>query len=871
MSSREGSDQEESSDERERSKSDEECKECENSDISDSSETDTASESDDFRHDSENSETDTASESDDFRHDSENSDTDTASESDVTIEENISFELMKTAFQSRVREYVIKNNKHIDPKCFLEDAYSHFERETTELLREYKFLKIHTSFKVCFIKMKVCEGGEIKEEELTRFFNTKTLTVTESTGLEHLYSSEIVEKTLNKVSEYQLMGSGWTLKSVEALYVNNCKCECFNGSSYIKLPSTIEVRKATINVKNMRDQKCFLWSVLAALHHNEFDSHVNRTSNYKKYETELNMKNIEYPVSVSQIERFENQNSQISINVYAFHETPLKNAATEVDGNDGNEIIADSDEMSGKIKPKKGFTIYPIRLTKEVKDNHIHLLLISAIVKNGKSNESDTSSMVQVNTHYCLIKNLSRLLQSQLSVSNRRMKYFCDRCLNYFYSTDKLDEHIRICIEMNSSKIVLPSEDEKWIEFTNYKNQLDVPYVLYADIESILEPISETNETNATPKGSYQRHVAHSIAFYFQSKHPDVSSFYKSYNGLDCISWFCNELKQIGKMTLKEFLNIKSMIPLTQEQLTEMRSTKKCFICKLDFTTGDIKVVDHCHMSGNFRGVAHQECNLNFKESRIIPVFFHNLKYDEKFLIEEIASCGRGKVDIIPITSENYISFTKLFHKDELFESDEYERSQFDFKDNIKFRFVDSYRFLPESLAKLASNLTTSELSVTRSEWNELNDEQFKLITQKGIYPYDYVDSTEKLLEKKLPPIEFFYNKLNESDISVKDYESAKLVWDSFNISSLLEYTNLYLKTDVLLLTDIVENFRRASKQSYDLDPAHYFTLPGYSWDCMLKYTKVKLELISDGNIDQLMFVERGRKRIHHSIFFIDS
>lgn len=205
------------------------------------------------------------------------------------------------------------------------------------------------------------------------------------------------------------------------------------------------------------------------------------------------------------------------------------------------------------------------------------------------------------------------------------------------------------------------------MKFENFKNELDVPFVLYADIESILEPMSEIDEFEDSPKGSYQRHIAHSIAFYFLSKHPDVQSFFKSYNGLDCIQWFCNELKQIGKMALNTFLNIKPMNALTDEQLIRMRHSKQCHICKGEFLNGDTKVVDHCHLTGDFRGIAHQSCNLNYKNARVVPVFFHNLRYDAKILVEEIASFGRGRVDIIPMNSENYISFTKLFHKDELF------------------------------------------------------------------------------------------------------------------------------------------------------------------------------------------------------------
>lgn len=174
----------------------------------------------------------------------------------------------------------------------------------------------------------------------------------------------------------------------------------------------------------------------------------------------------------------------------------------------------------------------------------------------------------------------------------------------------------------------------------------------------------------------------------------------------------------------------------------------------------------------------------------------------------------------------------------------------------LRLRFIDSCKFLQCSLAKLAENLPSDKLKITRHEWSHLDVEQFNLLTVKGVYPYSYIDSWEKLNETQLPPKEGFDDEFNDSKISDEAYEFAKKVWDAFRIKSLREYTDLYLKTDVLLLADVFENFRDNSMKIHELDPAHYLTLPGYSWDCMLKYTKVKVELFTE--IDHLLFAERG-------------
>ena len=134
--------------------------------------------------------------------------------------------------------------------------------------------------------------------------------------------------------------------------------------------------------------------------------------------------------------------------------------------------------------------------------------------------------------------------------------------------------------------------------------------------------------------------------------------------------------------------------------------------------------------------------------------------------------------------------------------------------------------------------------------------EKLDLLLRKGVYPYDYVNSIDKLDETCLPPKDAFFSKLNNTAISNESYKHAQEIWDTFKIKTMREYHNLYLTSDVVLLADVFENFRDICVKNYKLDPAWYYTAPGLSWDAMLKKTEVNLELLSDP--DMILMVEKG-------------
>ena len=204
----------------------------------------------------------------------------------------------------------------------------------------------------------------------------------------------------------------------------------------------------------------------------------------------------------------------------------------------------------------------------------------------------------------------------------------------------------------------------------------------------------------------------------------------------------------------------------------------------------------------------------------------------------------------IPSTEEKYISFSKKIVVDKYFS----RKMGKLLPKKFEIRFIDSFKFLQASLANLVSNLQPTDFK----NLNRVIKSNTSLLTRKGVYPYDYVSSIDKLKETKLPSKQAFYSKLYDEEITEEDYQHVISVWNTFNSQTLQDYHDLYLKTDVLLLADVFENFRRTCLKHYKLDPCHYYTAPGLAWDACLKETKQNLQLLKD--YDMLMMFEEGIK-----------
>ena len=172
---------------------------------------------------------------------------------------------------------------------------------------------------------------------------------------------------------------------------------------------------------------------------------------------------------------------------------------------------------------------------------------------------------------------------------------------------------------------------------------------------------------------------------------------------------------------------------------------------------------------------------------------------------------------------------------------------------NCKQRY--KKKFNKELIKRFACTYSFCNNDTTGSSSSERIN-KFILLIKKGVYPYEYMDNWERFNETSLPSKESFYSNLNMEDIDDIDYRHGNNVFNKFKLNNLGYYHDLYVQSDTLLLADVFENFRDMCLKEYELDPAHFLSLPGLAWQACLKKTNVELELLTD--YDMLLMVEEG-------------
>ena len=501
------------------------------------------------------------------------------------------------------------------------------------------------------------------------YFKTTPVTTTTDGGRRQLegHLQNAFDEILEKIETFTRNGSGWVLKAVLDVDLHLASYDPLRGSAHLLLPSKLRNSKSIVNIKN-DDDKCALWCILAKL----FPKHIqnnkkNLNTNpaaYREHEHEIDMTGVDFPLKIDDVGKVEKRNN-LAINIFT---------------------------LSSKMQ------VVPRRISEQYevpKERIVDLLYLV----NG------------THSHYCLITNLAGLCGPQIT-TDHATRHICRRCLHFCKSEETLRSHLDICSRFNAQKTIFPEKDDKKgrdkIRFTKIEKQLPLPFYFVADFECILEKIStcspDPTKSHTTPTHNHTPcGAAYKISCTDKRFHRQPEFFGPDDKSTKSIAERFLDSIQRDARDIREMLShVVPMTPLTARQNAEHEAATACYLCKRDIPTDgtDNKVHDHDHLTGEYRGAAHNSCNLQFRikpKSIQIPCFFHNLKnYDAHFLIAA-AKPEHGEIKCIPSTTEKYISFT--------------------IGDVV---FKDSFAFTQTSLEELVKNLKPENL-VNLRKWYTTN------------------------------------------------------------------------------------------------------------------------------------------------------
>ena len=352
--------------------------------------------------------------------------------------------------------------------------------------------------------------------------------------------------------------------------------------------------------------------MLAALHHKDIQKDLQRISKLKPYSDLYNWKGLKFPVTVNQIDKFEKNNPFIAVNVLYLHDRKEGISRGKI------AILRRSDGNTSRSRV-------------------VNLLLIT----DGKK------------SHYTAIKSLSSLLKRENS-KYKGEYYFCINCLNAFFSIRSRNKHYINCIDYEAVTTEMPwKEEDKYVQYHDWQKQFKALFIMYADFESILEPLEENS------KGRVNRHVPSGWCVYSKFAYGDVPDPLKLYHGKDCVKRFVDYIETEVKR-LFSYLE-HPMLPLTKMLQREHEKATTCHICMKSFDDDpeNYKVKDHCHYTGVYRGAAHNKCDLKYEIPKHIPIVFHNLSgYDAHLFIRQLGEKFQtADIGVIAENKEKYISF----------------------------------------------------------------------------------------------------------------------------------------------------------------------------------------------------------------------
>ena len=787
------------------------------------------------------------------------------------LERHTSFHLTGSAHNGHTKSYRVHFPSRI--KSLDQTLLYAFDRmsEIVEIISaEQPCFKINFCLNVEMFKYG--PEGEVKVVDCVPF-RGKGLTVRPMNSDLPLELAKICGDIEQHINDYLNQGSGWVME--EPCYLDALAVQCvdMSGSACFLHPVSFRRKKGVdVDARSMigaNDGMCFYYAVAY---------HFMRTVDKTKLDTFIREKlhitcRRADGMRVSDILQFEQEHQDLDMCINVVYQ------------DEENHII-------------------PVRAGPNIKAKN----MIPLLLHHAWRDESKTETI----KHFCYLDEPERLFASRYKNDDgtmfSRQKYLCWNCFNFQYRQSTHEEHVKFCHENSGQRVVLPKygdtlcfdESQAKYEKRSSARRFKSAFILVYDFEtyqadpvggkcSCTPDVIENTKLQKQMEEKFDKNIElaaeatlddmmqiaedeehyldtgvrrkkvkvcnHKTKMNKQLKPLGYSLILldregnvleeRTYMAEDAAENFVLYVLHLADKYLPTLTPGKPMHHMTPEEKRLVKDQDTCYICK-ELMEVDERVLDHDHLTGDFLGVAHNACNLKRKEVYSLSCFSHNMAgFDSHLFIKEIALNLRVlDISAIPINTQKFKSFTL----------------------NGNIHFLDSYAFMSASLAELVSTLKASNHDFPIMRQFVDSDEELELLTRKGIYPYSFATSHEKLVKcEHLPSKEEFVNEIGDVPIDDKDYAFAKKVWHAFACNNMMEYTALYVKSDVYLLAECIVDMRNRLWNKFGLDMCAYLSLPMMALDIMLKTTNAEIELIRDQEMSDVL-----QKNIRGGLSFIN-
>jgi hypothetical protein len=610
-----------------------------------------------------------------------------------------------------------------------------------------------------------------------------------------------------------LEGSGWTFSGVTQVNLEFGKCAplCGGGSGQNKIRK-IAGRKYLTELDSPGND-CFYYAVAQTfISPNETfkkeADHIVRTEEI--IAKNINKGNFKMPMDVQDIERFARLNPALCLNVILL---------------DGKELHPLRVSRCKDHQRLVNLLLHPS--TKRRDDGYT---IVSSVSDGDSEYDTDESEDddddgrprldkrkprigFEVNFHYVYIKNIDAFANAfkrhrrKGEGKQTRSKFLCINCMNCFTNTSALRNHIKICDLFDAQRIIVPEKGEK-LTFTSQAASSKLPFLGCFDFETKMVCPSSLDETDFGPKTEVltrQKVVSYSLLIvdYNQKIIFERTEAHED-NALDL---FLDALEEANNI-IKDLMRIPAPLQISHAAQKKFNESKTCYMCDKPFTLEDYAVHDHDHYSGKFLGAAHNTCNLLRREKKTVPLYCHNFSgFDSHFIIRLLGK--RDAVKNLRVMAYNTEKIRSLSFGG--------------------FQLLDSMHFVTTGLGSCIEDMKSSghKFDFLRSTTMACTDEKFNLLTQKGQFPYEHLQSVKQFREMtEFPSKDKFDSALTKSVLTDDEYAHAKQVYQVFECKNMIDYMLLYNKLDVVLLLEVMLSLREITFRDFKLDLVNFISLP---------------------------------------------